>query len=58
MPKLHDDPQTGRNTVGGQKVAMEIVKGQLVDMVNDIHTELDAELLSDSELAQLAKYVQ
>merc|ERR1711994_1202379 len=28
----------------------------LVDMVDDIHTELDAELLSDSELAQLAKY--
>ena len=55
MPKLHDDPQTGRNIAGGQKVAMEIVQGQLVDMVNDIHTELDAELLSDSELAQLAK---
>ena len=58
MPKLQDDPQMGRNTVGGQKVAMEIVKGQLADMVNDIHRELDAELLSDSELAQLAKYVQ
>ena len=49
--------ETARNTMGGQKVAMEIVKSQLADMVNDIHTELDAELLSDSELAQLAKYV-
>ena len=49
--------ETARNTMGGQKVAMEIVKGQLADMVNDIHTELDAELLSDSELAQLAKYL-
>ena len=49
--------ETTRNTMSGHKVAMEIVKKQLADMVNDIHTELDAELLLDSELAQLAKYV-
>ena len=41
--------------VSGQKVAMEVVKRQLVDMVNDIHKELDAELLLDSELSQLSK---
>ena len=41
--------------ISGQKVAMEVVKGQLVDMVNDIHKELDAELLLDSELSQLSK---
>ena len=41
----------------GKLMAMELVKAQLVDMVKDIHTELDAELLSDSELSHLAKYV-
>ena len=55
MTKPLEDSQSPRNTIGGQKMAMEIVKRQLVDMVDDIHTELDAELLSDSELAQLAK---
>ena len=55
MTKPLEDSQSPRNTIGGQKMAMEVVKRQLVDMVDDIHTELDAELLSDSELAQLAK---
>lgn len=47
----HHIPNTRSKTA-----AMEMVKGQLADMVFDIHKELDAELLSDSELAQLAKY--
>ena len=32
-----------------------LVKSQVDDMVNDIHRELDAELLSGSELSELAK---
>ena len=55
LPKVsidHSLPKTD-----GKRIAMEMVKGQLHDLVKDIHKELDAELLLDSELSQLAKYV-
>ena len=38
-------------------MASEKIKEQLSDMFNDIHTELDAGILSDSELTKLVKYV-
>jgi hypothetical protein len=63
LTKMNEEhARTSLPDASGQKVAMEIVKRQLVDMVNDIHKELDAELHfsfrdSDSELSQLSKYV-
>lgn len=62
LTKMNEEhARTSLPDASGQKVAMEIVKRQLVDMVNDIHKELDAELHfsfrdSDSELSQLSKY--
>ena len=55
LTKMNEDHGRIVPNISGQKVAMEVVKGQLVDMVNDIHKELDAELLLDSELSQLSK---
>ena len=55
LTKINVDHSRCVKDISGQKLAMEVVKGQLVDMVNDIHKELDAELLLDSELSQLSK---
>ena len=55
LTKINEDHGCSVPGTHGQKVAMEEVKEQLVDMVNDIHKELDAELLLDSELSQLSK---
>ena len=49
--------QNSTNTFSLKMMASEKIKEQLSDMFNDIHKELDAGILSDSELTKLVKYV-
>ena len=57
LTKMNEEHARTATDASGQKVAMEIVRRELEYMVYDIHKELDAELLLDSELSQLSKYV-
>ena len=49
------DNSNSSNTIGVKTMASKKIKEQLADMFNDIHRELDAGILSDSQLTQLVK---
>ena len=52
---LTEDSPHSPSTFGVRTIASKMIKDQLSDMFHDIHRELDAGILSDSQLTQLVK---